>query len=237
MRRPALYIRGRIVVGNSHMAALNQIASEDLDYDSISSGWIDTETGEFHGYDEEEHFYQKELLLMRHAEPSDDGPDPGITEDGIRQVYKLLPYFEKIDIQNFTCKCSPMLRCLQTAQIIQEYTGARFCIDPYLLEPPPFLEHGDQYYIPARCHEFPQYEWPYQDGWVIKWINGQDFLHHVGNVLRFLPQKCIIISHSSFVINMARLALCEKTILKNGIPAASLTHIENREIRCLGKVI
>lgn len=237
MRRPALYIRGRIVLGGSHMAALEQLSKEELEDDSISSGFFDTETGEFNGYIEEEHFFHKELVLLRHAEPSDDGPDPGLSDHGVDQVKNVVSYLSKLNLEQFTCKCSPMLRCLQTARIIQKMTGVQFHVDPYLLEPPPFLAYGEQYYIPARCEEFPEYEWPYRDGWVIEWIEQQEFNRHVGNVLKFLPCKSIIISHSGFVVSMARLALCEKTILQSGIPTASLTHIENREVRCLGEVI
>lgn len=237
MKRPALYIRGRIVLGSSHMAALEQLSSDELQDDSILSGFFDIETGEFKGYVEEEHFYEKELVLMRHAEPENDGPDPGLSPRGHDQVSGVISYLQKLDLKDYVCKCSPMLRCLQTARIIQQGTGVYFQVDPYLLEPPPFLKCGESYYIPARCDEFPEYEWPYHDGWVIEHIERQDFNRHVGNVLRFLPQRSIIISHSGFVISMARLALCEKTILKCGIPTASLTHIENREVRCLGRVI
>ena len=237
MKRPALYIRGRIVTGNSHSAAFAELSEDEKASDDIASGVYDPETGEFNGYMEDEHFYEKEIVLMRHAEPEDDGPDPGLSPQGCEQVRGVIPYLKKLDLSRFTCKCSPMLRCLQTASIIQEHVGVRFCVDPYLLEPPPFLKSGEKYYIPARCRDFPDYQWPYNDGWVIEWIERPAFNQHVGNVLRYLPPKTIIISHSGFVISMARLALCEKTVLKCGIPTASLTHIENREVRCLGRVI
>lgn len=233
MKKPALYIRGRIVVGSSHCAAFEQLSPDERQEDTISSGVFDTETGEFDGYVEEEHFFEKEILLMRHAEPINDGPDPGLSPEGVEQAKSVIPYLKNLDLSKFICKCSPMLRCLETADILQRFLGVKFFVDPSLIEPPPFLNPNECFYIPARCADFPNYLWPEANGWVIK---NCDFACRVAEVLRGLPQKSILISHSGFVTSMAKLALCENTILKCGIPTASLTHIENREVRCLGKV-
>jgi broad specificity phosphatase PhoE len=233
VKRPALYIRGRIVIGNSHCAAFEQLSSDER-HDSISSGVFDTETGEFQGYVEEEHFYEKEILLMRHASVADDSIDPGISQDGVSQVKSVIPYLQKLDLSKFTCKCSPMLRCLETADIIQKILNIKFSVDPSLVEPPPYLKYEEEFYIPARVVDFPQYLWPETNGWV---INNHDFVGRVADVLRHLPKRSIIISHGGFVSSMVKLALCEDTMLRCGIPTASLTHIQNREVRCLGKVL
>lgn len=218
------------------MTALEQLSDDEMNDNSLASGWFDTETGEFHGYQDEEHFYQKELVLMRHAKPHEEGPDPGLSPEGRREAEEVVQDFQGFDLSHFVCKCSPMLRCLETARIIQRGTGARFAVDPYLVEPPPFLQSGDRYHIPCRQEQFAEFEWTYRGTWPIEWIARQDFQRHVGNVLRFLPHRTMIISHSSFVVTMARLALCESTVHKCGIPTASITHIVNKEVRCLGRV-
>jgi broad specificity phosphatase PhoE len=235
MKRPALYIHGRIVEGSSHSAAFEQLSLDERQEDCISSGVFDTETGEFQGYIEEEHFFRKEILLMRHANVINNGPDPGISRDGINQILAVIPYLRRLDLGQFICKCSPMLRCLETANVIQSCINVKFSVDASLVEAPPSLKQDENYYLPARCAGFPQYLWPDTNGWLIKKFTASDFINRVADVLRSLPQKSILISHSGFVIGMARLALCENTMLKCGIPTASLTHIENREVRCLGR--
>lgn len=237
MKRPALYINGRVVEGSSHVNAFEQLSHDEQLEDSISSGTFDTETGEFDGYIEEEHFYRKEILLMRHASVASNGLDPGISQAGVDQVLAVMPYLRQLDLSQFSCKCSPMLRCLETANVIQSCVDVKFCVDPSLAEPPPSLEENEDYYVPARQSGFPQYLWPDVAGWLIHQFTTNEFLSHVTEVLRLLPKKSILISHSGFVIRMVRLALCETTMLKNGIPTASLTHIENREVRCLGKAL
>jgi broad specificity phosphatase PhoE len=237
MKKAAIYIRGRVILGNSHLDAFEKLSQEERLCNSITNGFFDTETGEFEGHQEEDHFFHKELLMFRHAHVEDQCPDPPISDLGISQIHKNLQYLNEIDLKEFIGICSPMLRCLQTAEIIQENTGLHFRIEPELIEPPPFLQPGEEYFVPARYKCFPFYEWETQDGWVVRTWSQQELCNRITNLLRSLPLKCIIVSHTGIIVNIVRMALCEKTSKQHGIPTASLTHLVNREVRCLGKIL
>lgn len=235
MRKAALYIQGRIVLGSSHLDAFEQLSEDEKSSESLSSGFFDEETNEFQGYMEEEHFFNKEILLMRHGRVEDGCEDPDLSPEGHSQVAATGRLLDEMNLDGFMGFCSPMLRCLRTAAFVSEYTGVHFRVEPDMMEPPPFLTPGDSFFLPTRHSTFPQYDWPTDSGWIVGHETTKAFISRISQVLRRLPKRSIIISHSGFVINMAKLALCNETVTKCGVPTASLTHIENREVRCLGK--
>lgn len=235
MEKAALYIQGRIVLGSSHLDAFEQLTETEKSSSDIASGFFDEQTGEFKSYFEEEHFFNKEILLIRHGHTDHNDLDPALSPKGQSQVEMTNQLLSELNLDDFVGFCSPMLRCLQTADLISQATGINFQVKTDILEPPPFLSPRETFFLKSHHSTFPQYEWPFDNGYFIEHETNNTFLARVNRVLRGLPKKSMIVSHSGFVINMAKLALCNETVTKCGVPTASLTHIENREVRCLGE--
>lgn len=237
MRTAALYIHGRIVVGRSHLEAFEQLSEEEKCSNDISSGFFDNETGEFAGYDAREHFYNKKILLIRHGKSHQDSLDPGLCEDGVSEVEKVLKHLSSFDLEGFMGYTSPLLRCLETTRPISESTGVRFAVRPELMETPTFLEPGESYWVQSRKEEFPEYDWPAGEGWDVHYESYNSFRDRTHQILKKLPNRTILISHRGVVTNMAKLALCDEKVTQCGVPTASVTYIDNREVKCLGRTL
>lgn len=235
MRVAALYIRGRIVVGRCHLDAFEQLSEEEKCAQDISSGFLNEETGEFSGYEAKEHFFNKKIMLMRHGKSHQDDLDPALCDQGIEEIHSLVQQLNHFDLTDFVGYTSPLLRCLMTAEIVAKATGLRFSVHPRLMENPYSLEPEEVLYIESRRHQFPNYEWPVERGWDLKHETKSEFRERTLGVLKTLPSKAILVSHRGVVLNMAKLALCDEKVMQHGIPTASLTYIDNREVKCLGK--
>lgn len=234
MRKAALYVHGRVVVADSHLAAFQALTIEER-REYIVSGFIDDETGEFDSDLARDHFYNKEIYLVRHGEVENkDAPDPPITEIGIEQAECVAEELTDVDLSGFTCRTSPYLRCLQTAQVFSRICNLEFTVDLSLMETPMFLSNNQSFRLKNRHKEFPQFNWPTNHDWLIPFEGKNKFAVRVRNVLQDLPIHSILISHFGVITNMASMALCDEKAMKYGVPTASLTHIDNQEVKCLG---
>lgn len=206
MRVAALYVQGKIVTASSHLEAFQQLSPEEQNCD-LTSGAFDDETGEFQSDLQKDHFYDKKIILIRHGHVEKNGLDPSLSEKGLKDVSRLSEYLNQFDLSKFIGLTSPFLRCLQTAEIISKLTQIDFEVKNELLEPPPELPNFD---LKNRYLEFNNFEWSNHTDIHINDESNVDFKNRVHQVLQKLPRRCIIISHSGFIINMASLALSEQ---------------------------
>jgi len=234
MRRAALYVHGRIVIADSHLDAFQTLTIEER-REYIVSGFIDDETGEFDSDLARDHFYNKEIYLVRHGHvEAQDDPDPEITEIGVEQAECVAEELVGTDLSGFTCRTSPLLRCLQTAQVFSRICGLKFEVDLSLMETPNFLLPHQTFRMKNRYGDFPEFHWPTKHDWLVPYESPEGFGIRIRNVLQDLPNHSILISHFGVITNMAGMALCDEKAIECGVPTASLTHIDNQEVKCLG---
>jgi len=238
MRKAALYIQGRIVVGDSHLEAYRKLTLIEQESDAFVSGFFDQSTDEFCADCEKDHFFNKEIVLIRHAATSDpEHPDPELSDVGFKQAEQVAESLKELPIEEFSFLSSPMLRCLQTANVLFETLGKKIKVEPQLAETPIFLEEHDVFCIPNRKRIFPDFLWEYSDDLIFKKESSQEFLARTLNVLHSLPCKTIVVTHFGLICNMTRLALCDDSaskVVERGIPPASVTYINKEELTCLG---
>lgn len=236
MRTTALYVNGRVILGTSHLDAFQKLSEDEKNDPSLVSGFYTQSSKEFQGYAEDEHFFCKTIMLLRHGEPDANHLDPGLTKKGVTEVIQAAKYLATKDIHGFAAFTSPFLRCLETARIIQDHIQIDFTVEQDLAECPVFLHSDEEYYIQNRRSAFKSFRWPTEDGWRIRCESPEIFHTRLRKLLHALPDKSILISHRGIVLNIARLALCEKRVRENGVPTASLTYIENQRLKCIGRI-
>jgi broad specificity phosphatase PhoE len=235
MKKAALYINEHIVIGDSHLDAYSKLSPAQKESVFIS-GTFNQETGEFEADMLQDHFYQKSILLIRHARVTNaDEPDPELCDIGIQETHAMCQQLKRLDLEGFVGFTSPLLRCLQTTKIISQTINIPFIVDPTIMETPGFLSENDTFILKNRCKEFSCFEWNQTEDWDIAYEEFDMFIDRIRYVLQQLPIKSILISHCGFITNMARLALCEEKIEACGLPTASLTYIENHKVKCLGR--
>jgi broad specificity phosphatase PhoE len=120
----ALFANNRAVVGLNHGDAYSKLSSQEKDGD-IESGFIDTETGKF--FSDNIKIYLKQVYLIRHGEATGQEQQSKLTKFGILQSHVLAETISNKNISEFEFFSSPFLRCKQTAEIIEEKTGLKFC--------------------------------------------------------------------------------------------------------------
>lgn len=236
MRKAALYFQGKVIVANSHLEAYNQLTQDEKYSECIVSGVFDTATREFEAYTDEEHFFDKEIILIRHAETLSKDPDPDLTEIGVRQAKKLARQLKEIDLTGCTTYCSPLKRCLQTAYCLWEYLKVPVVVNPDIVETPCFLKENEAFTVKNHKAEYPQFEWGYTADVTIEFESKEDFVHRVHSVLLNLPTRSILITHFGVICVIGQLALCDqkvKNLLANGPAPASITHINKDKILTL----
>lgn len=238
MKRAALYCAGRVVMGHSHLDAWQQL-NEDEKNGHITSGFFDSESGEFLSDLAKEHFYNKKICLIRHGCIQFDGSiDPAMSDLGFSEVKEMAEQLSHMDLTDFVGFTSPLLRCLQTATVLHDMLGLNFTVNPDIME-----NHfniisealASKTQIANRKSDFPKLNWTSEHYFNPKRETGDEFIERIGRVLSKLPHKCILISHCGVVTNMARLALCDERVDEHGIPTASVTFIDNQEVKCLGR--
>jgi len=235
MRRAALYVQGRIVVADSHLAAFQALTIEERN-EYIVSGSFDESTGEFDSDLAKDHFYNKEMYLIRHGEVVDqEDPDPPLSENGHEQARQVAEQLKEKDLSDFQCFASPLLRCLQTAEIFAELCDVDVHIDLALMETPHFLAKNQSFYLKNRQQYFPKFNWPTTHDWLIPPESASKFATRSRNVLQRLPSKSILFSHFGIIVNIATMALCDEKAMESGVPTASVTYIENQQMKCLGQ--
>lgn len=120
----ALFANNRAVTGLNHGDAFSKLSSNERD-GYIESGFIDTETGKF--FSDNIKVYLKQVYLLRHGEAMGQERDDKLTKLGIIQSHVLAETISNKNISEFEFFASPFLRCKQTAEIIEEKTGLKFC--------------------------------------------------------------------------------------------------------------
>ena len=238
MMKAALYVSGRIVVGDSHLDAYRKLSESEKDGDLVS-GFFDHCTEEFVSDMEKDHFYNKEMFLVRHGKSQNPSePDPDISEEGVCQVQELVTQLSDGNLGDVVGITSPLLRCLKTAEILSKYLGIRFQIIPEVMETPTFLGEYDVFKVRNRSRQFPQFDWPTSKEWHVVHETPHDFLERVKETLQHLPTKSIVVTHYGYICNMVKLALCDKKaelLVEQGIPPASVTYINRQDVQCLGR--
>lgn len=233
MKKAALYVKGKIIVGCNHGDAFGQLSQQEQN-EEIVSGFFDEETEEFQGEIDTQHFFNKDILLVRHALVDDtNDPDTDISYEGERQIKSLACFLRSRNYSDYTFISSPFLRCLRTSEILEKTLSLKVLVEPKIAETPLFLENDDQYVLTNRSDQFPQFEWTTHKDFVLQFESKKSFLERTLFVLKHLPHNCILITHFGVICNIAKLALCEQKaceILKNGVPPASITNIHQQEI-------
>jgi hypothetical protein len=160
MRKAALYVQGRIVLADSHLEAYHQLTAGEQQ-ERLVSGMFDTDTEEFDSELPEEHFFDKEMLLVRHGMAEEAlEPDSDISEYGVQQVYQLAALLaQTFEPKKFTGITSPLLRCLRTSLILHELLDIDFQVRAEVMESPLFLKDDQQYRLQNHHDKFPQFHW------------------------------------------------------------------------------
>jgi broad specificity phosphatase PhoE len=234
MRKAALYVHGRIVLGDSHLEAYRKLSAMEQN-EHLISGVFDTETEEFDSELPNEHFYNKELLLIRHGDCEDpEEPDTELSnfgEEEIRNLARILT--QNFDLKDMTGICSPMLRCLQTSLILHELLDIPFQIQAEVMEIPMFLKDDQQYRLQNHRKKFPQFQWPTSEDWILNQETLTQFVERTRTALQHLPHACIVVTHYGFICNLTRLALCDTKAIQD-VPPGSVTHIDKNNVKCIG---
>lgn len=230
MKKAALYVEGHIVTADSHLAAYQKLTIEEQN-SNIVSGFFNPDTEEFDSDKYTDHFFNKKILLIRHAEvENQQQSDPPLSDFGQKQAESLANLIKKHHSPNLQGFTSPFLRCLQTCAIISEITKIKFVVKPEI------MESVEPQTIPNRQKEYPQFEWQDSNDVVAKKENSKEFALRVKKSLKQLPNESILITHFGVIYNMVLLALCAdkaKKIIQNGIPPISITSINKQELKCL----
>lgn len=231
--RAALYVAGRIVVGNSHLDCFEKL-TEDEQNSSMDSGFYDCESGQFISEKDQHLFDDKEIYLIRHGQSTQpDQADPDISCQGQSQAFQAAACLMSQDIKGFCGFTSPLLRCLRTASIIQECLGIHFHVMPEIMETPHFLDPGEIFKIGNRSSMFPQFDWPSSKEWHVLHETPIDFFERVKETLRQMPDRSIVVTHYGYICLTAKIALC-KAILEKGFPPASVTYFHRHDGKRLG---
>ena len=237
-KRAALYAKGRVVIADSHLQAYQQLTQSEQNGE-IVSGVFNVETQEFQADCEKDHFYNKQIFLIRHGEAQEPlEPDPPISDAGTVHIQQLAEFLSAFDLKNYIGLTSPLLRCLQSAKVFYETLHIDFQICPEVIETACFLS-GDQHYRLQNYRDmFPQFQWPSEDSWILTSENEVQFISRIKLALQNFPTKTIVMTHCGFIYNVTRLALCEQKIqpfTRRGVPPASATFLDRQEIKFMGR--
>jgi len=121
---PALYCSGKVVTGSNHGIASSQLSHHEQDI--AYSGFYDSEKLKFIREDERQ-FYIKNIMMLRHG--NSIGENENLTELGRNQSQKVAAFLLDLNLSDYFGFCSPLLRCIETANVITEITKINFQID------------------------------------------------------------------------------------------------------------
>ena len=207
---------GKVVTGMNHGEAFGKMSIDEQDNGLFTSGFLDPKTGEFVA--DEETFYLKQLILIRHSEIEEDtdkvssfdgSPDPALSDNGRSKADDLACCLQKkLDLSGYAQFTGYATRCQETARIIDSHTNLGVEYLPWL-------------------QDMTEEESPIQ------------FVCRLKKTLDYIPDKSLVVSHCNCVLNLAQLALgladitsCSKW---NGvIPKCSVTIVNGREAVWIG---
>ncbi len=239
VKKAALYVHGRVVIGDSHLQAYQQLAVCEKEDEDLISGFYNMETQEFQSDCLHDHFFNKEIFLIRHAQTErptqdPDAPDPDLSPYGNLQAQDLAQRLAmEFNFGEFFVFSSPMLRCLRTAMSLQKTFNLKVSVCPNLSETPSFVEDGETFRLKNHSQIFPSFDWPTGDDFEFAYESQVEFLNRTKLALQELPERSILVTHFGVICNISRLALCDekaRVILQQGVQPASVAYINRKEL-------
>lgn len=233
--KAALYVNGRIVFGDSHIEAFWKLTEEERN-GHLVSGWYDSSRSEFVGDLPENHFYNKTFYLVRHGQSDSAAFDSKLTDTGREQIEEIATKLQFERLEKFVGLCSPMLRCLETAAILQKHLDIQFQIHADLRE----ISRQDGEFMNKK-EQFPQFQWPAQDTLNIHTETMSEFQERVKTTLLGLPKNCIVVTHYGFIYTITQMALCEKRAARIEIDTdefstGSVTKIQRDQVTTIARI-
>lgn len=126
----ALYTGGKVVTGRNHGEAFGKLTEAEQNAD-LCSGFIDPQKLKF--ISEECEFYLKQITMLRHGDSVGHWNSP-ITKLGRSQAKLAAAFLVNMHLEGCVGFCSPMLRCVETAHILEDVCNISFTPDPRLLK-------------------------------------------------------------------------------------------------------
>jgi broad specificity phosphatase PhoE len=160
--------------------------------------------------------------MLRHAETIDHTLfDSGLSDNGKKSCSQMSSIFKDPEIKIFT---SPMLRCLETAEILQKICNRNITITvmPNLYEIS-YKSHPD--FIPNRKDKFPKFIWPEVDKIYIEKELPHEFFLRVKNIIENLPMKSFLITHHGIIQHIINIMTNHESYRQ--IPLASIITVTN----------
>lgn len=221
---------GRVVTGHNHGEAFGKL-NEDEKNGDICSGFLDSD-GRF--LTEDCKFFAKHAYLIRHGE-CEEKYDAPLCDRGAEQICKLARHLASLELNDFNGIVSPYRRCLQTAKIISDETGIQFSIECDVREKVQTREE-----VCALINEFPNFKWPEQSNWLFEPEDINQFFSRILNVLKKMPERVLIVSHSDFILNFSQEAtgqdITKHESWNSTLPHGSMTVLKAKDILCIGSL-
>jgi len=203
----------------------------------VVSGFFDPDTEEFESDMPQDHFFDKEMILVRHPNTCDEGPNPHLSPEGFQKAQQVAINLRDHDLSDYQGITSPMTRCLETAEIIHKELEIPFTVEPQIVETPTFLTDGQEFQIENLHSQYPEFSWKTTSDISVRKETYEEFHHRVREVLRHFPHRCIVVTHFGVIFHISHDALCEKKaeqLLSTGIPRGSITYIKRDVLQMIG---
>jgi len=126
----ALYTGGKVVTGCNHGEAFGKL-SECEQNGQLCSGFIDPQKLKF--FSDECEFYLKQITMLRHGDSVGHWNSP-ITKLGRSQAKLAAAFIVSMKVDGYLGFCSPMLRCVETAHVLEEVCNIHFTPNPKLMK-------------------------------------------------------------------------------------------------------
>ena len=223
----ALYVNGKIVIGDNHLIAYEKLSPEDK-ASKLATGFFNKQTGRFESDVSNDFFYNKEIFIMRHgATENSIEDDPTLSKEGIQQIKNIAEKLKEFNCNGFFGFTSPFMRCLQTSQIISQILEIKFEVFEELREYSCLTKEKSTIFLKNKSNLFPNFQWFTTKNWVIEPEPHGVLLKRINNVLQALPNKSILISHCGLISNFIKMATSESS---HCVHFANLTYIKNHEV-------
>lgn len=151
--------------------------------------------------------YVKNIFLVRHSDVEEQQDDPELSDLGRYRAADTAHYlFENFNLSEFEGFFSHARRCQETAKILDDR-----------------LKMKENTCLSSLADKLDE-------------ESDLDFLIRLKQVLDDAPQKCIIVSHSNCIINLAQLA-SNGSVNNCIIGKCSITYVFQGRLKLLGKMI
>lgn len=177
----------------------------------------------------------RELLLVRHARSyynikATDYLNSEITDFGKVQATNVGKFIAKEFGNTFTGYTSPFVRCIQTAQIIQTYSGIGFTVLPELSES---LEGSQEIFVYKRDDY--NFNWEYfQEPKCFKGERSDAYLNRIYEAYyKITAEKSLVISHGLPIMTLLDIIKDRANkvpIWDFSIDNCSMTYIKDKRI-------